>query len=217
MASRTTRSATARSRARRSRPRGSYDPDRTRKVLLDSAVALFSEQGFHATSVQEIVEKARVTKGAFYHHFDTKEDVLRLIHDEFLDHQFASLRAAREEFDSYAEQLYEIVRQSVLSVVHYASHVAVYFQERRYLKGTASAAVRAKRDAFEREVEQLLIDGIAAGEFAPHINPRVAMYGIVGMTGWLQQWYRPTGVLSPEEVATMIADQALNGIVARKD
>lgn len=215
MAPRTTRSTTRRNN-RSSRRRGSYDPDRTRQVLLDSAVALFSEQGFHATSVQEIVEKARVTKGAFYHHFDTKEDVLRLIHDEFLDHQFASLRAAREEFDTCTQQLYEVVRQSVLSVVHFSSHVAVYFQERRYLKGSASAAVRAKRDAFERELEQLLIDGIEAGEFAAHLNPRVAMYGIVGMTGWLQQWYRPSGALSPDEVATLIADQAISGIVARE-
>ena len=41
----------------------------TRQALIDSAMALFVEQGYSHTSIDEIVEKARVTKGAFYHHF----------------------------------------------------------------------------------------------------------------------------------------------------
>jgi len=43
--------------------------DATRAALLDSAVRLFSEQGFAATSLDDVVGDARVTKGALYHHF----------------------------------------------------------------------------------------------------------------------------------------------------
>lgn len=43
--------------------------DATRAALLDSAVRLFSDKGFAATSLDDVVRDARVTKGALYHHF----------------------------------------------------------------------------------------------------------------------------------------------------
>ena len=47
----------------------------TRKALLNESAKLFSKQGYSATSLSQIVDKARVTKGAFYHHFDNKLQV----------------------------------------------------------------------------------------------------------------------------------------------
>ncbi|MRG87162.1 TetR/AcrR family transcriptional regulator [Salinibacillus xinjiangensis] len=46
-----------------------------RKELMNKAIQLFSEKGFHQTSVQEIAQAAGISKGAFYKHFDTKEQV----------------------------------------------------------------------------------------------------------------------------------------------
>lgn len=43
--------------------------DATREALLDSALGLFAEKGFAATSLDDVVTAARVTKGALYHHF----------------------------------------------------------------------------------------------------------------------------------------------------
>ncbi len=45
----------------------------TRQKILDSSVELFGERGFGSTGIVDIVERAGLTKGAFYHHFATKE------------------------------------------------------------------------------------------------------------------------------------------------
>jgi AcrR family transcriptional regulator len=49
---------------------------KTRQSILDAAEALFEEHGYDATSVENITEAARIAKGTFYQHFDTKLDVL---------------------------------------------------------------------------------------------------------------------------------------------
>lgn len=49
---------------------------RTRQRLVDEARRLFREQGYAATSLEQIAEAAEVTKGAIYGHFATKEDLL---------------------------------------------------------------------------------------------------------------------------------------------
>ena len=47
----------------------------TREALLESAAACFLESGFAATSLDAVAKRARVTKGAIYHHFASKRDL----------------------------------------------------------------------------------------------------------------------------------------------
>ena len=58
-----------------SMPRRKNDPAAMRGRILDAAYALFQQQGYNASSVRNIAEKAGVTGGAFHHHFPTKKDL----------------------------------------------------------------------------------------------------------------------------------------------
>jgi AcrR family transcriptional regulator len=51
----------------------------TRGVLIDTAQRLFTERGYAATSTADIVAAAQVTRGALYHHFRDKEDLVRAV------------------------------------------------------------------------------------------------------------------------------------------
>lgn len=53
----------------------------TRKALVDSAVVLFTKNGYAATSLEAIVKRARVTKGALYHHFSGKQALFEAAFD----------------------------------------------------------------------------------------------------------------------------------------
>jgi AcrR family transcriptional regulator len=54
----------------------------TRRALLDSATKLFAEHGYARTSLDEIAAGARVTKGALYGHFASKQDLFRAVLQE---------------------------------------------------------------------------------------------------------------------------------------
>ena len=49
--------------------------EQTREELLKSAHILFCKKGFHSVSIDEIAQESNVTKGAFYHHFASKNDI----------------------------------------------------------------------------------------------------------------------------------------------
>lgn len=57
-------------------PRVIKHPDMRRTELLDIAASLFARSGYNATSVDEIIAQAGLSKGAFYHHFPSKEALL---------------------------------------------------------------------------------------------------------------------------------------------
>jgi len=54
----------------------------TRQALLEAALKLFIQKGYHNTSIEDIVQEARLTRGALYHHYKSKEEIfIRLYKD----------------------------------------------------------------------------------------------------------------------------------------
>lgn len=51
----------------------------TRQLILDAAYLLFARQGYGQTSVDSILAEAGISKGAFYHHFESKEELFRAL------------------------------------------------------------------------------------------------------------------------------------------
>ena len=57
--------------------------EHSRRQVLDSALNLFSHQGYRATTMREIADEAGVSTGNVYHHFEDKEQIFRTLLDEF--------------------------------------------------------------------------------------------------------------------------------------
>ncbi|MCG3754062.1 TetR/AcrR family transcriptional regulator [Amycolatopsis sp. Poz14] len=197
----------------RKKTRAVRDPDGTRRLLLDSAVRLFERHGYHATSVQEIVAGAGLTKGAFYHHFETKEDVLHEVHDRFVDHQLELLRAVIDSGDPPAELMRRIMVEVLIEPVsRYRAEIAVFMQEYRFLSSGTFAAVRRKRAEFERLVTEVVEKGIAEGEFAPIAPPKLLAFAVIGVGAWACHWLDPLGPVTPRHVGEAFGALIVDGL-----
>lgn len=67
-------------------------PDARRSEIVDAAQALFFARGYEATPVADIIAKAGVSKGGFYHHFAAKEDVLAALAERLAGEAVAQAR-----------------------------------------------------------------------------------------------------------------------------
>lgn len=73
------------------------DPARTREKILDASLGLILDHGFGATTVDAVVARAGITKGAFFHHFASKSDLGRALVDRYalMDREHFAERMAR--------------------------------------------------------------------------------------------------------------------------
>lgn len=77
----------------------------TRAALVEGARHLFGERGYAAVSIEEIVQGARVTRGALYHHFDDKQALFRAVLETIEDELAGRMRAAAQTNTHRWEQL----------------------------------------------------------------------------------------------------------------
>jgi AcrR family transcriptional regulator len=80
----------------------------TRSHILDAAGELFAEHGYDATSVADICAHAGVTKGAFYHHFESKQAVFLELRDRWLTPLETQLTLARDPHETLPQLLQHV-------------------------------------------------------------------------------------------------------------
>ena len=195
-------------------PVRSYDPDETRRVLMEAALDLFAEKGFSRASMQDVADRAGVTKGAFYHHFATKENALHIIHDEFIDRALEAQDGALEKYESATEQLAHMAFDTTMICIEYQKHVMVFFRELPVLTGDVREAILEKRRRSTVIFEETVQRGVDTGEFDQDLDPSVAALGLLGMWVWSYQWYRPGGRRTPTEIARQFAAMTLRSVGA---
>jgi len=91
------------------------DGDITRTKLLDAAEDLILNSGFGGTSVDRLIERAGVTKGTFFYHFESKADLAKALIDRFSARDLEIM----EEAIRRAEQLFKDPLKQVLAVVDF--------------------------------------------------------------------------------------------------
>jgi AcrR family transcriptional regulator len=155
--------------------------DDHREQILRAAEALFSRQGFHGTGLREIAEKAKVSLGNIYNHFETKEHVFEALlvelEEEYLDPAQPLPRALMEcEFPEGLEKIGLASRETVKRFAAYirliyvdviefdGHHVARLYggMKERYAKVFASRIKKARAESKLNEHVDPLIAAMMA-------------------------------------------------------
>lgn len=177
--------------------------DLKRTRILDAASELFFEYGYKGTSVDAIAARLLVTKPFIYYHFETKADLLAGVCGRTTAFVAQSAETAASQQGSVSERLETLVRDLTLRVIEGRIYLAVYFREEKHLPKTAFRELVKNRKRFDTAVAALLQEGVDSGEFRI-ANVSIAAQAITGMTTWIYNWYRPSGALAPEQIATQM-------------
>jgi len=157
--------------------------------ILLAAVALFTERGYDATSMEDLARALGITKSAIYHHVSSKEELLRLATGRALDGLF-SVAAAVDLMPGRAiDRLERLVRGSVAVLVAQLPFVILLLR----VHGNTAAERDAleRRREFDRFTAELVKQAVADGDLRPDIDPVVTARLLFGLVNSVSEWYRP--------------------------
>jgi AcrR family transcriptional regulator len=195
--------------ARRGRPPNPEVRDR----ILSTALELFAERGYDATSVNEVVLNAGVTKGALYHYFAAKHDLLYEIYRDLLTEQLAGLERILAREAPAADTLRDIIYDLVITTIDNVRAVSVFSRDVARLDRERWHELQTDWRRYQDAVRKLIRDAQRAGAFTGTSSPEVISWAIFGFTTSLPTWYRPSGSKSAADIADELATVVLRGVL----
>lgn len=189
----------------------------TKRILTDSAIKLFKQNGFQSTTVQQITDLAGVAKGTFFNYFQSKESVLHSIGIS----QIAFLESYyRENIDgkkSASENLRMLFHELAIKNENYGPNLIlstfqIWFSQLQFQE---EESVQARR--FSEIISAFIKKGQQQGEFKHTINPfsytRVILNSYFGT---LLYWVRNHSTNSLTALIEEMIDSYLSGIIKEK-
>ncbi|MBX6357304.1 MAG: TetR family transcriptional regulator [Micromonosporaceae bacterium] len=176
-----------------------------RDRVLAAAVELFASKGFDGTSVQEIVRRARVTKGAMYHYFTSKDDLLFEIYHSLISAQLADLDEILSRRMSPADTVHAVIANLIETTAARAAEAAVFAREMHRLDDERLAAIRADRRRYHEAFRAVVAQAQAQGAFSAVASAETVTLMVFGMINQLPRWYRPDGPKTPAQLADEVS------------
>ncbi|MCK7546852.1 TetR/AcrR family transcriptional regulator [Marinobacter koreensis] len=166
------------------------DPDGARGRLLREAARLFRDKGYERTTVRDLAAAVGIQSGSLFHHFRTKEDILKAVMVETIRLNTALMEAAVEAVDAPREKLRALVRVELESINGQTGEaMAVLVFEWRSLSADSQAEVLKLRDIYEALWLEVL--GTLRKQGDLQADPFVVRRMLTGALSWTVTWYKP--------------------------
>jgi AcrR family transcriptional regulator len=185
------------------------------QAIMRSAAQLFTETGYHATSMEDVAELAGVTKGALFYHVRTKQDLLIRIQRSVLERGGGLLRTASEARGSNAEVLARMVHTYLRLLGAYHNEIAVVNESTKFLPGSSFAEMSSFQDQWYTYFRTVVERGVRAREFGVQDIDLTALL-IFGMLNSSYRWYRPDGPIGEKDIARIYSTLLLLGMRGRR-
>ena len=185
--------------------------------LLDSALHLFVSKGYRSTNLEQIAGDAKLSKGAVYFYFGSKEavllELLKRVRAIAVDE---ALETAKKAGPKASDQIVAFLHhQAKLGVTHRDEVLLLILMSLEFGggDGAVSGVIRRIYRHLYAFVEKLIRAGRASGELRTDLSPReLASIIMANHDGTFLEWYRRPGSLKGTALVRALREVVLSGV-----
>src|SRR3954464_7357097 len=191
--------------------RRSIRADSRRIEIMRAAARVFRARGFAAAGMRDIAAAADLSPGNLYHYFRGKEEILFFCQDRSLDRLLDALAQATRDAGPLADRLQQMATAHVMCLLDEVEGSAAHLTVDA-LPAALRPRIVVKRDRYERGVRALVADGIRRRALRA-ADATVSTRAFLGALNWTAHWFRPEGKQTPQQIAGLVADYAVAGLL----
>jgi AcrR family transcriptional regulator len=202
-------------RRRSARVSGSAEYVERRGQIVETAARLFAEKGFHRTSFNDIAEACGFERASLYYYMANKSDIFEAVALEPADQNVREIVRIWKSDAPPDEKLATAIRHLMTSFAD--QHPSLYVYIRQDARGVGldqkrSARMRRIWQRHDAAFSAIIQEGLDAGTFRSTLPARVLALSIVGMLAWSNNWFRPEGVLTGQEIGDGLGNMIISGL-----
>ena len=183
-----------------------------RQEILRTAARLFQQQGYDATSMNDVAAALKLSKGGLYHHFQSKDEILFHIMSHAMDITEERVINAARRVEGAEERLRTLIRLHIEVVISEEDReITVMLHENHPLPAAFRRKINARKKDYVHFVENLIADVQRQRSSASQVTPRAAAFALLGMINWVYQWYKADGPLTGGEIVRQYTEIFFRG------
>ena len=187
-----------------------------RQGILKSAANLFAEKSFSTTTIVDLAAACQSSRGALYHYFSSKEEILTQILEEHVSSMLDVLVQLGEERLEPDAHLRAVARTMMRLNSENQSEQIVLLNDWNQL----DEKKRQEIGAMQRRIISIIRDVLARLDQRHRLTPRLATsyaMSLLGSINYTYAWFDPKGPVSPEEYADQVVDVFLHGFLSQPE
>lgn len=187
---------------------GSPDPRELRKrALILAAGRVFSDKGFHNTTLDDIAAALLVTKPALYRYVQNKHEILYECHRMAVDMAEEALAEARRQYTAPLEALRTFVSLYIRKMTSELG-TCVMLTEYYSMTPEHNALIQRRRRVIDADLRALVAQAVERGDIAD-CDPKLAVFFFMGAINNINRWFSDKGPADGERIAQAFADLTL--------
>jgi AcrR family transcriptional regulator len=176
------------------------------EVIVDTAVRIFSERGYNATTMRDIAKEVGILPGSLYAHIESKEALLV----EIVLSGTKSFQSIQKMIASSKASATDVMRAAIKEHIHIVAEnperCLIVFHQWRYLNASNRKLAVSMRRKYAQSFRSIIQKGIASGEFSPELDQRIAVFAILGALNWTPEWFSNKGPDKANEIGDKMVD-----------
>ena len=183
-----------------------------RQEILRTSARLFQQQGYDATSMNDVAAALKLSKGGLYHHFQSKEEILFNLMNHAMDITEERVLKPAKAVPDPVERLRTLIRLHIGVVLSERDReITVMLHENHPLSPMLRKRINMRKKDYIHFVENLVTEVHRLRGSKGTVTPRAAAFAMLGMINWIYQWYRPEGALQEDALVKQYTEIFFQG------
>jgi AcrR family transcriptional regulator len=183
-----------------------------RETLVNAAISVFVEKGFHNATVRDIGRAANMTQGTIYNYVRSKDDILYLVCDRIVSEYNDHTRKALEHAHDPVSRVRAAVRAISDVMYRHRREIRLIYQDSHLLEPRSLQVILARVEEFIGMFERIIADAARELELPlpyPHLSANILTFlpVMIALRGWSLK-----GAVTPDVVVDQISEFVVRGL-----
>lgn len=172
--------------------------------IVQSALSIIAEKGYHATTMEDIAANLLMTKGSVYYYFKNKQDLLYQSQKSLLEQSMLNIEEVMREQLTVTEKLNKVMIVHIEYLIIERTGFGMGLSPNQFFEGVQLDDILYLRDKYSSNIDLLIIKGMEEGSFKV-VDVKIVRNIILGAMNYILEWYSPGGSKSKEVLAESIS------------
>ena len=171
----------------------------SKEAILSEAKQLFSSRGYRGTSLRDLTSSFNVSRPAFYYYYKNKMEILSELHAKGFDEAVANFDKVLSADLPTKEKFMKILEVHTRTLANDTELHRIFYLDEMEMPAKLTKEIRTRRRRYTERIIDIYKTGVEEGIFKD-IEPKIAVYLLLGACNWLTMWYSPKKKVKTETI-----------------